>query len=146
MLILSERLPGINQRLSRCWSPQRCRGAAQGHEGLWWVLLAQLWELYLCLASTVWYVWSLKIQLFHWVFAHFGPHTLHLAFFSVSFHLVKAFVCGNIEFLFFACPSRNWWACHHRVTGKSLHQAACASAPILQNCIRKGTRPDVARF
>lgn len=104
--MLSERLPRINQRLSRCWSTQRCRGAAEGHEGLWWVLLAQLWELYLCLASTVWYVWSLKIQLFHWVFAHFGPHTLHLVlFFSISFHLVKAFVCGNIEFLFLpVCP------------------------------------------
>lgn len=37
-----------------------------------------------------------------------------------------------------ACLCRNWWASHHRLTGEPLQQAACASAPILQNCLWEG--------
>lgn len=61
---------------------------------------------------------------------------------SITSHLIKEFVCGNIECLF-VFVSRNGRACHHRVAGKSLQQAACASAPILQDRIWKGNRPDV---
>lgn len=42
----------------------------------------------------------------------------------------------------FVCASRNRRECHYRVTGKSLQQAACAFAPILQNCLWKGNRLD----
>lgn len=42
LLILSERIPRNNQRLSGRWSTQRCGGPEEGHEGLWWVRIREL--------------------------------------------------------------------------------------------------------
>lgn len=68
--VVSERIQRINQGLSWSWPTQGCGGPEEGHEGLWWVLWAEV-LIRLCLLlfwSFLSFCFSCNIFQMYWMF------------------------------------------------------------------------------